>query len=371
MDGRTLLDFLALAEKMKCHTRHSWTSSGRKESVAEHTYRMMVFAWLVKDEFPEYDMDRVMKLCLFHDLGEAVTGDIPAFEKTASDEDREERTLVMIAEKLPEPYREELKEIFREVVEKRTKESKLTQALDKLEAVIQHNEAPIETWLPLEYDLQFTYGSEQVKGIPYMQMLKEMVNRDTRDKIAGEKARIEAEMRDKKFGYNIVLIGFMGTGKSTVSEYLSTMYNMETVEMDQVIAEREGMSISEIFSAHGEEYFRNLETSLLAELQSRKDLIISCGGGAALRKCNVAEMKKNGKVVLLTARPETVYDRVKESSDRPNLHGRKTVEGIAQLMEQRRAKYEAAADVVVQTDGKTVPQICKELVNKIKEMEEE
>ena len=119
MDGRTLLDFLALAEKMKCHTRHSWTSSGRKESVAEHTYRMMVFAWLVKDEFPEYDMDRVMKLCLFHDLGEAVTGDIPAFEKTASDEDREERTLVMIAEKLPEPYREELKEIFREVVEKK------------------------------------------------------------------------------------------------------------------------------------------------------------------------------------------------------------------------------------------------------------
>ena len=66
MDGRTLLDFLALAEKMKCHTRHSWTSSGRKESVAEHTYRMMVFAWLVKDEFPEYDMDRVMTVSYTH-----------------------------------------------------------------------------------------------------------------------------------------------------------------------------------------------------------------------------------------------------------------------------------------------------------------
>ena len=365
MDGRTLLDFLALAEKMKCHTRHSWTSSGRKESVAEHTYRLMVFAWLVKDEFPEYDMDRVMKLCLFHDLGEAVTGDIPAFEKTASDEDREERTLVMIAEKLPEPYREELKGIFREVVEKRTKESKLTQALDKLEAVIQHNEAPIETWLPLEYDLQFTYGSEQVKRIPYMQMLKELVNRDTRDKIAGEKARIEAEMRDKKFGYNIVLIGFMGTGKSTVSEYLSTMYNMETVEMDQVIAEREGMSISEIFSAHGEEYFRNCESNTLIELREKKHMVVSCGGGVPLREKNVELMKNSGYVVWLTATPEAIYERVKDSTERPLLNGNMNVPFIQNLMESRREKYERAADIVIDTTGKEIESICEELLQKL------
>lgn len=187
MDPRTLLNFLSLAEKMKCNTRHSWTSSGRHESVAEHTYRLMVFAWLVKDEFPDYDMDRVMELCLFHDLGEAMTGDIPAFVKNAQDELTEEKALETIVEMLPKEQSGELEDIFLEVIEKKTKESKLVQALDKLEAVIQHNEAPIDTWLPLEYDLQFTYGQEQVKGIPYMERLRDMVNQDSRDKINSEK----------------------------------------------------------------------------------------------------------------------------------------------------------------------------------------
>ena len=81
MDTRTLLDFMNLAEKLKCRLRHSWTSDGRQESVAEHTFRLCMFAWLVRDEIEGVDMDRVMQLCLFHDIGEAVTGDIPAFEK--------------------------------------------------------------------------------------------------------------------------------------------------------------------------------------------------------------------------------------------------------------------------------------------------
>ena len=116
----------------------------------------------------------------------------------------------------------------------------------------------------------------------------------------------------KQFDYNIVLIGFMGTGKSTVSDCLHSMFGMKVVEMDQVIAEREQMSIPDIFAAYGEEYFRGLETRLLVEMQSRKNTVVSCGGGAALRERNVAEMKKNGKVVLLTASPETVYERVKD-----------------------------------------------------------
>ena len=102
MEERKLLEFLSLAEKLKCNTRHSWTSSGRRESVAEHTYRLMVFAWLVKDEFPDYDMNRVMELCLFHDLGEAVTGDIPAFVKTEADEKTEEESLMEITGMLSE-----------------------------------------------------------------------------------------------------------------------------------------------------------------------------------------------------------------------------------------------------------------------------
>ena len=116
--------------------------------------------------------------------------------------------------------------------------------------------------------------------------------------------RIQAR---KLFDYNIVLIGFMGAGKSTISDYLSTVFDMEIVEMDQLIADREEMSIPDIFATYGEEYFRNLETNLLIEMQDKKNVVISCGGGVAMRERNVEEMKKNGKVVLLTASPETIY----------------------------------------------------------------
>ena len=174
----------------------------------------------------------------------------------------------------------------------------------------------------------------------------------------------------KLFDYNIVMIGFMGAGKSTVAEYLSTMFAMEVVEMAQLIAEREGMSISDIFETYGEEYFRNMETNLLIEMQEKKNVIISCGGGVAMRERNVAEMKKNGRVVLLTAHPQTILDRVKDSDDRPLLNGHKNVEYIEQLMEARREKYEAAADIVVDTDNKTVLQICEDLIQKLLEMDE-
>ena len=191
---------------------------------------------------------------------------------------------------------------------------------------------------------------------------------DVFQRILKNSKRIQAR---KLFDYNIVLIGFMGAGKTTVSDYLSTMFDMDIVEMDQEITDREEMSIPDIFATYGEEYFRDLETSLLVELQDRKNVIISCGGGTALRENNVAEMKKNGRVVLLTASPETIYERVKDSDDRPVLKGRKNVDGIAELMEQRREKYEAAADIVVQTDHKTVLQVCEELVQRLSEMEED
>lgn len=183
MEEETLLQFLNLAEKLKCHTRHSWTSSGRQESVAEHVYRLLVFAWLVREEFPDYDMNRVMELALFHDMGEALTGDIPAFEKDKEDEKKEEQAQEKIAGMLPEPYRERLADIFREVEKKETKESRLLAALDKLEALIQHNEADLSTWLPLEYDLQLTYGQEQTKSIPYMKKLRKRVYEDSVEKM--------------------------------------------------------------------------------------------------------------------------------------------------------------------------------------------
>lgn len=130
------------------------------------------------------------------------------------------------------------------------------------------------------------------------------------------------------------------------------------------------MSIPDIFRTYGEEYFRDLETELLKELQSERNVVISCGGGTALRECNVAEMKKNGRVVLLTASPKLIYSRVKDIDDRPVLFGRKTVEGISELMEERREKYEAAADIVIRTDNKSVTTICEELMHSLTEMEE-
>ena len=164
---------------------------------------------------------------------------------------------------------------------------------------------------------------------------------------------------------NIVLIGFMGTGKTTISEQLSSMYGMETVDMDLLISKKEGMSIPDIFRIHGEEYFRTLETELLIELQSKENTIISCGGGAAMRERNVVEMKKIGKVVLLTATPETILERVKDNDDRPLLRNKKSIEHISELMEIRRAKYEAAADIIVATDGITAEEICKEIIKRI------
>ena len=183
MDVRMLLDFMSLAEKLKCNTRHSWTSDGRHESVAEHTCRLCIFAWLVKEEFPQLSMDHVMKLCLFHDLGEAVTGDVPCFEKKECHRDEEDEGIKKAASMLPEKYEKELLEMFRELDENKTEEAKLVHALDKMEAVIQHNEAPIDTWIPLEYDLQLQYGQEQAKAFPYLAELRRAVEEDTRRKI--------------------------------------------------------------------------------------------------------------------------------------------------------------------------------------------
>lgn len=167
------------------------------------------------------------------------------------------------------------------------------------------------------------------------------------------------------FTHNIFLIGFMGVGKSTVSDYLSKILASPQVEMDQVIVNKEHMSINKIFEEYGEEYFRNCETNLLIELQKKNNQIVSCGGGVAMREINVREMKKNGRVVLLTASPETILERVKDSDERPLLRGRKNTEYISELMEIRRPKYHAAADIIVDTDHKNVEEIAEEIVGKL------
>jgi len=189
---------------------------------------------------------------------------------------------------------------------------------------------------------------------------------DVFESITRNSKKIQAR---KLFNYNIVLIGFMGAGKSTISDYLKTVFAMDIIEMDQIIAERAGMSISDIFETYGEQYFRDCETNLLIEMQSRTNVVISCGGGTPMRECNVAEMKKNGRVVLLTAKPETILDRVKDSHDRPLIENNKTVPFIADLMSKRREKYEAAADIIIETDGKSELEICEELIHSLRQMD--
>lgn len=189
---------------------------------------------------------------------------------------------------------------------------------------------------------------------------------DVFESITRNSKKIQAR---KLFNYNIVLIGFMGAGKSTISDYLKTVFAMDVIEMDQIIAERAGMSISDIFETYGEQYFRDCETNLLIEMQSRTNVVISCGGGTPMRECNVVEMKKNGRVVLLTAKPETILDRVKDSHDRPLIENNKTVPFIADLMSKRREKYEAAADIIIETDGKSELEICEELIHSLRQMD--
>lgn len=189
MDPRKLLDALHIAERLKDATRHCYTSGGRHESVAEHSWRMTLMAFFIRDEFPEADMDKVMRMCLIHDLGEAFTGDIPTFNKTQADENTEEALLYRWVDSLPAPYAAEMRALYREMAARETPEAKIYKALDGLEAVIQHNESDLSTWLPLEYDLNVTYCEDKVAFSPYLMALRRLVREDTLSKIeAGKKA---------------------------------------------------------------------------------------------------------------------------------------------------------------------------------------
>lgn len=178
-------------------------------------------------------------------------------------------------------------------------------------------------------------------------------------------------MKKGNFDYNIFLIGFMGSGKSTIADELKDRLDRERVDMDQMIVEQQGMPIARIFEEKGENYFRDLESNALIDLQKKTGIIVSCGGGVVMREENADHMRKSGKIVLLTADPETVYERVKDSNARPILNGNMNVAFIRGLLDKRRERYEAAADLTVATDGKNVAQICEEILSGLLAMEHE
>ena len=186
MNPKTLIQNLAVAERLKDATRHCYTSGGRHESVAEHSWRMTLMAYWVSDEFPEANLEKLFKMCLIHDLGEAFTGDIPSFEKTQANEKQEAELLYEWTSSLPEPFASEMTALYHEMEERQTLEARIYKALDNLEALISHNESNLSTWIPLEYDLQMTYGNDKVIFSEYLTRLRDQVREDSKRKIDEE-----------------------------------------------------------------------------------------------------------------------------------------------------------------------------------------
>lgn len=183
MESRVLLEALNVAERLKDTTRHCYTRNGRHESVAEHSWMMTLMAFFMKDEFPEADMDKVIKMCIIHDLGECFTGDIPTFDKTQANEQTEENLLYTWVKSLPEDAANEMLELYDEMAKRETIEAKIYKAIDGLEALIQHNISDLSTWIPHEYELNKTYANDKVAFSDYLKAVREEVLKDTLEKI--------------------------------------------------------------------------------------------------------------------------------------------------------------------------------------------
>ena len=193
MTPKELLSIMSRARILKTTYRHCFTEDDRRESVADHSWRIALMAMLLsgEEEFRSVDMNKVIRMCLIHDLGEAFTGDIPAFWKAQEDTDIEDELFQSWVESFPAPCRTEWKDLLSEMDAMDTVEARVYKALDKLEAVISHNESDIRTWIPLEYDLQLTYGAENVQFSEYLKDLKAEIDKWTREKIS------EADIADQ------------------------------------------------------------------------------------------------------------------------------------------------------------------------------
>ena len=167
---------------------------------------------------------------------------------------------------------------------------------------------------------------------------------------------------------NIILIGYMGCGKTTLGKKLSYRERVALLDTDKMIENKQDMTISEIFKVQGEEAFRQMETDCLKEMAGYTDrYIISVGGGLPLREENRKLLKELGCVIYLRAKPDTIYDRLKNDVTRPLLQGEDPEKKIREMLLVRGPVYEQAADAVVDVDEKGYEAIIKEILEKAKD----
>jgi putative hydrolase of HD superfamily len=182
LDG--ILTFLRTAERLKTVTRSGWTTAGDRETVAAHTWRLCLVVITLADRFPGVDLARLLKICLIHDLGEALHGDIPAPEQAAGGKAADERTdLLDVLAPLPERLRREFTALWDEYEAARSPEARLAKGLDKLETILQHTQGKN----PADFDYRFnlTYGRQYTGGDPVLVALRERLDRATEERAEG------------------------------------------------------------------------------------------------------------------------------------------------------------------------------------------
>ncbi len=236
----------------------------------------------------------------------------------------------------------------------------LTRRMECIKAIIEYKrENHMAIFQPDQEAKQQKKLDERFSGHPFKDEMEDVFRIITENS-----KKVQAKIL---FPKNIVLIGFMGAGKTSLASYLAEQLSMKVVETDQEIIRREGMSISEIFDLYGENHFREVESEVIRDVGAGHQMVISAGGGAVMRDENVENMKKSGIIVLLTASPAAILDRVKTSMDRPLLNGNMTEEYIASLMERRRRRYEDVADYRIDTTDKTIPEVCETIITALSE----
>lgn len=170
---------------------------------------------------------------------------------------------------------------------------------------------------------------------------------------------------------NIVLIGYRGTGKSSVGKLLSTVLEMELVEMDLLIAKKAKLPIPQIVKKFGWDTFRDMESELTKGVSQRDNCVIDTGGGVVLREENVECLKADGLVFWMKAGRETIIERIKDSEERPSLTGTKSfVEEVEDVLKAREPLYQAAAEWIIETDGKSVAEVTAEIIKTLLQVDE-